>query len=48
MTVEWEEDRQKVLKGTQRILKPGGKVIIAYINIWGALKARLREFPRGL
>lgn len=40
-----KEDRQKVLKEAQRILKPGGKVIIAYINTWGALKASLREFP---
>lgn len=38
-------DRQYVLEEAKRIVKPGGILLIAYINTWGALKASLREFP---
>ena len=40
-----EKDRLKVLDDTYRILKPGGRAFIAYINTWGALKAAVHEFP---
>ncbi|MCQ4924519.1 class I SAM-dependent methyltransferase [Tissierella carlieri] len=40
-----EEDRLKVINDTYRILKPGGRAIIAYINTWGVLKAAVYEFP---
>ncbi|MGL5676755.1 MAG: class I SAM-dependent methyltransferase [Cellulosilyticaceae bacterium] len=40
-----EENRVHVLKEVKRILKPKGKALIAYINIWGVLKASLYECP---
>lgn len=40
-----EEDRNKVLTESKRILKEGGTALISYINTWGTLKASVREFP---
>jgi 2-polyprenyl-3-methyl-5-hydroxy-6-metoxy-1,4-benzoquinol methylase len=40
-----EEERQKVLKETKRLLKPNGVALISYINTWGVLKASVTEFP---
>lgn len=40
-----EADRSTVLKHVYRILKPGGIVLISYINTWGVLKAAVSEFP---
>lgn len=41
-----EENRLHVLKEVRRILKPGGKALVAYINMWGVLKASLYECPQ--
>nr|WP_307990709.1 class I SAM-dependent methyltransferase [uncultured Niameybacter sp.] len=40
-----KENRRHVLEEVKRILKPGGKALIAYINMWGVLKASVYEFP---
>lgn len=40
-----EADRKKVLDDSFRILKPGGRAIIAYINTWGVLKSAITETP---
>ena len=40
-----EENRLQVLKEVKRILKPKGRALVAYINIWGVLKASLYECP---
>lgn len=37
--------RLEVLKEVKRILKPNGKAVVAYINMWGVLKASLYECP---
>ena len=39
-----EEDRNKVLRESYRILREGGIAIIAYLNSWGCLKAGVTEF----
>lgn len=38
------EDRKRVLTECHRILKPGGMLLVAYINAWGLLRAGLNEF----
>jgi SAM-dependent methyltransferase len=40
-----KEDRSSVLNEVHRILKPGGKAIIAYLNSWGILKVGLTDNP---
>jgi SAM-dependent methyltransferase len=40
-----EEDRQKALSELRRILRPGGRAMIAFINPWGILRSGLAEFP---
>lgn len=40
-----EEDRNKVLTESKRILKKDGVALISYINTWGVLRASVREFP---
>lgn len=40
-----EQVRVEILREVKRILKPGGKALVAYINMWGVLKASLRECP---
>jgi 2-polyprenyl-3-methyl-5-hydroxy-6-metoxy-1,4-benzoquinol methylase len=40
-----DEERQKVLRETKRILKPNGAALISYINTLGVLKASVTEFP---
>jgi SAM-dependent methyltransferase len=38
-------DRLKVLSELRRILRPGGRAIIAYLNGWGLVKTGLHDFP---
>lgn len=40
-----ENTRLSVLKEVKRILQPNGVALVAYINLWGVLKASLRECP---
>ncbi|XMB67908.1 class I SAM-dependent methyltransferase [Mycoplasmatota bacterium zrk1] len=40
-----ENDREKVLSGIRKILKPGGTAIIAYINSYGLFRSSVTEFP---
>lgn len=42
-----KENRRHVLEEVKRILKPGGRALIAYINMWGVIKASVYEFPTG-
>jgi len=42
--IQDDEGRMRVLKNTRRILKSGGRAIIAYLNSWGILKAGVTEF----
>lgn len=39
-----DDDRNKILKETMRILKKDGVTIIAYLNSWGILKAGVTQF----
>lgn len=41
------EERLKVLRDVNRILKPDGIAIVAYINSFGLLRASVSEFPDG-
>ncbi|MBO3320727.1 class I SAM-dependent methyltransferase [Clostridium perfringens] len=44
--VKSREDRIRILENCMRILKPGGIILIAYINSLGVLKVGLSDFPQ--
>lgn len=44
--VQSKEDRIKILENCKRVLKPGGIILIAYINSLGVLKVGLSDFPQ--
>ena len=39
------EDRSQVLGELGRVLKPGGRAIVAFLNSWGLLKTGIVDFP---
>jgi S-adenosylmethionine-dependent methyltransferase len=39
------EGRARALRELARVLKPGGKAIIAYLNSWGLIKTGIKDFP---
>lgn len=43
--VHSKDDRASILNTCRNLLKPGGIVLISYINSWGTLKAGVSEFP---
>ena len=40
------DDRSLALSELVRILKPGGRAIVAYLNSWGMLRSGLAGFPK--
>jgi S-adenosylmethionine-dependent methyltransferase len=38
-------DRLRVLKEARRVLKPGGRALVAYLNSWGLIRTGLTDFP---
>ncbi|MDE3001383.1 MAG: methyltransferase domain-containing protein [Gemmatimonadota bacterium] len=39
-------DRSRALSETTRILKPGGRAIVAFLNAWGLLRSGVVDFPK--
>lgn len=39
-------DRLMVLKEARRVLKPGGRALMAYLNSWGLIRTGLTDFPQ--
>lgn len=42
-----EEDRRKVIENALQVLKPGGKIYIAFINLFAGMLYYLDEWPEG-
>ncbi len=40
------DDRSRALRETIRILKPGGRAIVAFLNSWGLLRSGVVDFPK--
>jgi ubiquinone/menaquinone biosynthesis C-methylase UbiE len=38
-------DRLQVLREARRVLKPGGRGLVAYLNAWGVIRTGLSDFP---
>lgn len=38
-------DRLRVLTEARRVLKPGGRALMAYLNSWGLIRTGLTDFP---
>jgi S-adenosylmethionine-dependent methyltransferase len=38
-------DRLQALKEARRVLRPGGRALIAYLNAWGLIRTGLTHFP---
>lgn len=43
-----EEDRRKVIENALRVLKPGGKIYVSFINLLAGMLYYLDEWPEGL
>ncbi|ELC8444131.1 class I SAM-dependent methyltransferase [Clostridium perfringens] len=44
--VQSKEDRIRILENCKRVLKPGGVILITYINSLGVLRVGLSDFPQ--
>jgi ubiquinone/menaquinone biosynthesis C-methylase UbiE len=40
-----QSDRRLVLNEARRVLKPGGRALVAYLNSWGLIRTGLTDFP---